>query len=82
VPQRAKPADQAIVDELLARQDNVIGELEKLESQILDAIETLNASRQEEIQSAISIAEQSDTLRMPQPDQEADGNGDQSSRAA
>ncbi len=45
VPQRAETKDQDFVNQLIARQDEVIGELDKLESEILVTIESLQESR-------------------------------------
>ena len=41
-------ATKGLVDELLEKQDNVIGQLEKLEAEILAAVETLAAERKSE----------------------------------
>ena len=41
-------ASQGLVDELLAKQDDVIGQLEMLEAEILAAVEALAAERKNE----------------------------------
>ncbi len=89
VPQRTKSTDKDVVDELLTRQDSVIAELDKLESEILQAIDAHNASRQEQpSEHDASTAALPQTIRMPHADPSADDqvdNGeqvDQSSQAA
>lgn len=80
VPQRANPNDKDVISELLARQDGVIGELDKLEAEILGAIESLNAVRREQLESGTSTVDQPNVLKLKHPDQDADDG--QSSRAA
>ena len=45
--QQMNPQDQALITSLLARQDEVIDQLEQLESRILSTVENLNLARQE-----------------------------------
>lgn len=86
VSQRAKSADKDVVDQLLTRQDDVIGELDKLEFEILEVIESLNAARQEhQLDPDKSTVDKSKTIIMPQPEngtKGTDDRGDQASRAA
>lgn len=85
VPQRVKPNDKDIINELVARQDDVIGQLDKLEAEILEAIESLNAARREEQEddnASAAATEPSDTIKIPQPEQVTDDGDEQSSRAA
>ena len=82
MPQRAKPNDKDVINELLARQDGVIGELDKLEAEVLEAIESLNATRREQIEEDTSTADKSSVIKLPHPARGADDNGGQSSRAA
>lgn len=89
VPQRAKSSDKDVVNELIARQDDVIGELNKLEAEILEAIELLNASRHENKEAGESTVapdpdvSASETLKMPQQqDLPVSDDIDRSSRAA
>lgn len=46
--QQMNPNEQALITELLARQDEVINQLDQLESRILSTIENLNLARQEQ----------------------------------
>jgi len=84
VPQRAKPNDKDVINELVARQDDVIGQLDKLEAEILEAIESLNTARREQQEEDASAAdtEQADTIKIPRPEQSTEDGSDQSSRAA
>ena len=84
MPQRAKSNDKDVINELVARQDDVIGQLDKLEAEILEAIESLNTARRDQKEEDASAAdtEQSDTLKMPRSDQVTDDDSDRSSRAA
>ena len=84
MPKRVKPNDKDIINELVARQDDVIGQLDKLEAEILEAIESLNTARLEQKEEDASAAdtEQSDTLKIPPPEQATEDRSDQSSRAA
>ena len=89
MPQRAKSSDKDVVNELIARQDDVIGELNKLEAEILEAIELLNASRHENKEAdELTVAPDPDvstpeTLKMPQQqDLPVSDDIDRSSRAA
>lgn len=77
MPKRANPTDQDLVNELLARQDDAIGQLEKLEADILQTIELLSTTRREE-EDGTSATDQSDTIKLPRPEQDTD----RSSRAA
>lgn len=77
VPKRANPTDQDLVNELLARQDDAIGQLEKLEADILQTIELLSTTRREE-EDGTSATDQSDTIKLPRPEQDTD----RSSKAA
>ena len=84
VPQRAKSNDKDVINELVSRQDDVIGQLDKLEAEILETIESLNTARREQQEEDASAAdtEQSDTIKLPRPEQATDDGSDQSSRAA
>lgn len=86
VPQRAKSNDKDLINELVAQQDDVIGQLDKLEAEILETIESLNTARREQQEEDASSAdtdiEQSDTIKLPRPEQATDDGSDQSSRAA
>ena len=86
MPQRVKPNDKDIINELLASQDDVIGQLDKLEAEILEVIESLNTARreeQEDINASTEAIKPSDTIKIPRPDQVIDDDGsEQSSRAA
>ena len=84
MPQRAKPNDNDVINQLVAQQDDVIGQLDKLEAEILEAIESLNTARREEQHddAATAATEQSDTIKMPRSDQVTDDDSDRSSRAA
>ena len=82
MPQHANSADQDFVNELLSRQDSVISELEKLESEILNTIESLNLARQEQLQPEPSSGLDSNTIRMSLPEDSSDDDRQQSSRAA
>ena len=84
MPQSVKPNDKDIINDLLSRQDDVIGQLEKLEVDILEAIESLNTARreQQEVDASSADTQQSDTIKIPRPDQVIDDGSEQSSRAA
>jgi len=84
VPQSVKPNDKDIINDLLSRQDDAIGQLEKLEVDILEAIESLNTARreQQEVDASSADTQQSDTIKIPRPDQVIDDGSEQSSRAA
>ena len=79
MPQRAKSNDKDLVNELVARQDDVISQLDKLEAEILGAIESISADRAEQ-EAETAGADESSTIKMPEP--AADNEADQSSRAA
>ncbi len=82
MPQTVKTSDKDLVNALVTRQDEVISELDKLEVEILEAIESLNTSRREEAEAETSTDEDSNTIRMTYPDESVGDNRDQSSRAA
>lgn len=83
MPQRAKPNDKDVINELLARQDGVIDELDKLEAEVLKVIESLNATRQEQLEEEGPLtADKSNIIKLPDSDRGADDDGEQSSRAA
>ena len=84
MPQSVKPNDKDFINELLVRQDDVIGELDKLEAEILETIESLNTARREEQEHGThSVAsEESDTIKITRPEQVTDADHDLTSRAA
>ena len=57
-------AAKGLVDELLAKQDDVIGQLESLEAEILAAVETLAAERKQEQEADEQPSETPDVLPM------------------
>ena len=64
-------ASKGLVDELLAKQDDVIGQLEMLEAEILAAVETLAAERNSEQEVAEQQTEAPSLLPMLPADETA-----------
>ena len=65
---------KGLVDELLAKQDDVIGQLESLEAKILAAVETLAAERKQEQAAEEQQAESPDVLPMLPVEEAANAN--------
>jgi hypothetical protein len=62
VPRSVTPNDKDIINDLLARQNDVIEQLSKLEADVLTAVESLNLANREE---SAPDTENADTIVLP-----------------